>query len=662
MKNLENEREGKIVLDKIRKKRAKSEMEENETPKAVVPAGVEKNINYIILAVSFAMCAFQVYTSATLPLQTLNQRAVHYAFAVVLIFLYMALKRSNRFMRILCYIGAVVGLMCNIYVLMNWRVIQSRAARLTTLDIVIGLLLVVIVIITAIDQIGVWMPMIAVFFLAYCWFGRYLGGMFHISKLSLVRITGYLSFGTEGIFGTCIGAAATFAFIFVLYAECLLQLGAGDFMINIAQGSMGHVRGGPAKIAVVASGLMGMVSGSSVANVAGTGCITIPLMKRLGFKGEFAGGVEAAASTGGGIMPPVMGAAAFVMAEMLNVPYASICVAAFIPAVLYYMCIFVVIDLEAARKGLAGLPKEELPDMKKAFKEGWHFLFSIATLIFLLIGLEWSASKSAFWAMIVLIASDIIRKLITRQQLESKKITIIIVRGCKSALMLSAATACAGIIVGAFAASGLNLRLSSILVSLSGDNLLLLLILSMIAAIILGMGLPTTPVYILLAVLVAPALIQMGVEPMAAHLFLLYYGVMAMITPPVGLAFYVASGIAESNPMKTGFEAVKLAAVGFIIPFIFVYNNGILLMGAPLEIMQVVLTSTLGILGLAFAFQGWFCGKVNLVGRILFALGAVASIVPESFTDIVGVSIIVVLMAIQMIKLRRAKHSLNVVS
>lgn len=283
------------MFEKIREKRAKEEMAESEGPKVVVPAGVEKVLNKIILVVSIGMCAFQVYTSATIPLQTLNQRAVHFAFAVVLIFLYMALKRTNRFMRILCYIGAAAGLACNVYILMNWRLIQSRAARLTTLDIIVGLLLVAIVIITAMDMIGIWMPLIAVFFLAYCWFGRYLGGMFHISKLSLNRITGYLSFGSEGIFGTCIGAAATFAFIFVLYAECLLQLGAGDFIINVAQGTLGHVRGGPAKIAVVASGLFGTVSGSSVANVAGTGCITIPLMKRLGFRGEFAGGVEAAA-------------------------------------------------------------------------------------------------------------------------------------------------------------------------------------------------------------------------------------------------------------------------------------------------------------------------------------------------------------------------------
>lgn len=503
------------------------------------------------------------------------------------------------------------------------------------------------------------MPLIAAFFVAYAWFGQHIDGIFHISRLSLIRFLNYVSLGVEGIYGTCIGTSATFAFMFILFAEFLIQLGAGDFIINLAESALGHVRGGPAKIAIMASGLFGTVSGSAVANVASTGCMTIPMMKKKGFKPEFAAGVEATASTGGQIMPPVMGTSAFLMAELTNIAYSAICVAAVIPAILYFTCLFVVVDLEAAKNGLTGISRSELPKAKKVLKEGWHYLFSIAVLVLFLVILEWSAAKSALYAIIALVVVVVLKKLITHQKIEWNKIFSIFTKASKSILAVATATSCAGVVVGAFTATGLNLRFAGMLVDLAGGNLPLLLILAMIGAFILGMGLPPTSVYILLAILVAPALTSFGIPVLVAHMFIFYFGVMAPITPPVGLAFYVGAGIAECPPMKAGVQAVKLAVVGFLIPYVFVYNPALLMQGTFIEIAQVTFSTFIGVMALAYAFVGYSFKNLNVVERALFGVCAVLSIIPETITDIVGIALFFVLVVPHFLQARKAKKAKN---
>ena len=453
----------------------------------VLPKGEEKFIKTAILLISLFLCVFHVYTSFTVPLAPMVQRSVHLAAAVLLVYLYAALKSKHLIMRLLCYAVGIIGLLCCIFVIQNWDGIALKASSMSVLEIGVGIALVVIVIDIARRSIGIWMPLIAGVFVAYCYFGRYMTGVFKISSLSLNRFVNYLSYGTEGIFGTCLGASATFVFMFILYSEFLIQLGAGDFVIKAAESALGSVRGGPAKIAVVASALFGTVSGSAVANVAGTGCLTIPMMKKKGFPPEFAGGVESAASTGGQLMPPVMGTAAFIMSELISISYSAICIAAIIPAILYFFGVLFMVDLKSVKMGLKGVPKEELPVFKEVFKEGWHYVISIVLLIVLMLGFQWSPSRSCLWSGIVLIAAHLIRKAATGKKIEWNKTFDIATKACKSVLTVATSTACAGIVVGAFTATGLNLRFSKMLVDLSGGHLPVLLVLCMIGAIILGM-------------------------------------------------------------------------------------------------------------------------------------------------------------------------------
>jgi len=601
----------------------------------------------VILLLSFAMCAFHCYTAFTTPLQPMEQRGIHLAFALALVFLYAALNEKNLILRMIDYVLAIVGIVVNFYVITEWQGLAARTTRLLQIDFIMAALTIFLVLYATWKSVGIWMPLIALVFIGYAWAGPYLPGVLHFSGISLTRFLSAIYIGTEGIFGNCLGVSATFAFMFLLYAEFLVVFGAGDFVIQISQACMGSVRGGPAKIAVVASSLFGAVSGSAVANVAGTGCITIPLMKKAGYTPEFAGAVEASASTGGQIMPPMMGTAAFVMAEMLNMAYAAICVAALIPSVLYYVGLFIVMDLKSVKLGILGLPKESLPNPREVLKDGWHYMISIVVLLVLLLGLQWSPTKAALWAAVALVIADWGRKLLTKQAIDIKIMIQIFEKGAKSALTLATVTACAGIIIGAFVATGLNLRFSTMLIELSGGYLPLLLILSAIGALILGMGLPTTPVYILLSVLVVPALTKMGVEPLAAHMFIFYFGVMAPITPPVGLAFYVAAGIAESKPIQTGLNSFLLSISGFLLPFVFVYDSGLLLQGTPLQIIWAIIYATIGTAALCAGVAGYLFGDLNVLKRGIVIIAAILTIVPEMISSIIGIAIIAAFVAFQ---------------
>ena len=624
-------------------------IEKNET----IPADTAI-VKKIIFWVSIAMCLFQVYTAATIPLQSMLQRSIHFAFALPLMFLYKSVDNKKPALRLLYYIMAVLGVAVNIYMMFEWANVNNRITTLLPLDYVMGITCIVLVMVSGYMYLGIWMPLIAGVFMLYSFTCQYLPGIFHFREIPLRRFITAIYFGSDGIFGSCIGVSATFVYSFLIFGEALLQLGAGDFIIDLSQAAFGTVRGGSGKIAILASSLFGAVSGSTTANISATGVLTIPLMKKHGFDSEYSGGVVAAASTGGQIMPPVMGNAAFIMSEMLAVGYHVICVAALVPALLYYLALFIMVDLRAVKNHLTGQPREELPEMHKVMKEGWHHILSFVVLIVLLIVLQWSAAKAAFWATVSLFVFEWGKQLlITKEKIDLKVLPTIAVNASKGCLGIVASTTLAGIIIGAFTATGLNLRFSTLLIELAGGSLFILLILSAIGAIILGMGLPTTPAYILMAVLAAPAITQMGVPAIAAHMFVFYFAVMAPITPPVGIGFYVSAGIAQSAPLKTGFAAWKVAIPGFILPFVWIYNPGLILQGSFLQCIVPIITSTIGIIALSVGVEGYMKRKLTAVERIIAIAAAVLLIIPESITDIVGIVLAVFIFVTQLVLRRK---------
>jgi TRAP transporter 4TM/12TM fusion protein len=507
------------------------------------------------------------------------------------------------------------------------------------MDYVFGFITIVLLLIAAKKYTGIWLPLVAVAFIAYAYFGSHLSGVFRFTQISLRRYLSTVYVGGDGIYGSTVGTSATFVFMFVLFGEFLLKLGAGQFIIDMAQSVCGRVRGGSAKIAVVASALFGMVSGSPMANVSTTGSLTIPLMKKSGYSPEFSAAIVATAATGGQIMPPVMGAAAFMMADLINTTYATVCLAATLTAVLFYVALFVMVDLEALKHDLKGIPADQVPNWKVVFRNGWHYTIALIVLVYLMLGLQWSASKAAFWSIVVLCIVHIGKKIMNGQPLEWKKLLDIMLDAAKGSIGIAVACACAGIIVGTFVATGLNLRFSALLVDLAGGSLPLLLIFSMIGALILGMGLSATPVYILLSILVVPAITSFGVSRLAAHMFVFYFGSIAPITPPVGLAFYVSAGLARAKPMKTGMYASMLAIAGFIFPFIFIYSPALLMQGSVFEIAWATVTSLIGVISLAIALEGYFRSKINSAMRILLFIGAIITIIPEVYTTIAGLVI-----------------------
>jgi len=608
----------------------------------------KERVMQLILILSVAMCFFQIYTAATVPLQAMSQRGIHLSFLIPIAFLYEAIKwKDKQGVRIMCYLAAMLSFCSTAYLSANWIELQNRTTRLIPLDYAMAISLILIVLFLTFRSIGIWMPMITVLFLFYAFVGPYLPGMFSFPQISFRRLIATMYCGTEGMFGTCLGAAATFVFTFVLFGEFLIRYGAGDFFINLAESAMGHVRGGTGKIAVITSALFGMVSGSPTANVAATGCLTIPLMKQSGYNAEYAGGVVAAAASGGVIMPPVMGTGAFVMAELIGVSYGVICIAALFPAVLYFLALLVMVDINAVKNGLSGKQEKQKYPRMRVLREGWHYLLCIFVLLLLLVGLQWSPAKSAFYAIITLLTADVINHVIQNKTYDVTRFWDIFLNACKNAIPVTASTTCAGLIIGAFNATGLNLRLSSMLIEFSGNSILILLILTMVCAIVLGMGLPPTSVYILLAVMVAPALISMEIPKLAAHLFIFYFSSMASITPPVGTAFYVSAGLAQSRPMRTGLVAWYTALPAFLLPYIWVYEPAFLLDGTPPVILWSVLTGVVGIVALAYGLEGYLFVPLSKLLRGMLLLAALLTVIPEFWSSVIGFVLIGAVLLIQ---------------
>jgi len=457
-----------------------------------------------------------------------------------------------------------------------------------------------------------------------------------------------LSLSTDGIFGVPIAVSANFILLFILYGALLRKTGAGQFFTDVAFALTGWTRGGPAKAAVISSAFFGMISGSSVANTVTTGSFTIPLMKRTGYPDYFAAGVEASSSTMGQIMPPIMGAAAFIMAEFLGISYFKVCVAAAIPAVLAFFSTFMQVHFRAVSLGLSGLPRSDLPKVREAFVKGWHHLFSIFLLIAFLMQ-DYSPERAVFWAILATIFTSCVMSLYQREPVKDFLRMIIegLAEGAIGAVEVAAACAAAGIIIGSITMTGLGIKFSSLVVDASMGYLFLALPFTMIACLFLGMGVPTTAQYVIISSLVAPALVQMGVAAIAAHLFILYFGTRADITPPVALAAYAGAGIAGSDPWKTGLAAFQLGIAGFIIPFMFVYANELLFIGRIGSILWALITAILGVTCLAAAVQRCLLLKTAWYETLLLYAIAFLLIKPGLYTDLVGFALLATVITLQ---------------
>ena len=609
----------------------------------------------LVTAIAIAMSCFHFYTSGFGLLLAQKQGAVHLAFTLCLVFLLypMTSKQSKTSgIPFYDYIIAAIGVASAMYIVVFFNDLVTRAGLPTTTDLVMGFLLIAALLEATRRISNPILPGLAVCALLYCYFGRYMPDMLAHRGFSISRIVNHMYLGGEGIFGTPLEVSSTFVFMFILFGSILEKTGLGKFIIDLSLALAGWSTGGPAKVAVVSSGLMGTVSGSSVANVCTTGMFTIPLMKSVGYEPYFAGAVEAVASTGGQIMPPVMGAAAFIMAQILGVPYIEVVVAAIVPALLYYFAVMVQVHFEAARLGLTGLPFSQLPPLWPLLKsKGFLLIPLIAIIYFLLAG--FTPLKAAFNGILV---SFVLSWLNKETRLTPVRLMEAFESGARGAIGVACACATVGMVVGMGTLTGLALRIANAIVTLAGGSKILTLFFTMLASLLLGMGLPTTANFIVTSTMAAPALFLLGVPAKAAYMFVFYFGIAADLTPPVALAAYAGSGIAGSDPMKTGVTAFKLALAGFLVPYIYVYNPMLLFIDYETwPMIQAVCTALLGVFLLAMFTIGFFMAPMAWYMRIIAFAGALGLLIPGTMTDLGGIAVLVLMFAFQLAKKKRMK-------
>lgn len=595
--------------------------------------------HYIICAVCILFSGFQLYTAVFGVLDAHLQRTIHLCFGLVLIFLLYPARKSwsREKMNPLDAILAVLSVVATMYLVVNYKELVTRAGMNTPTDIAIGVIGVLLVFEATRRTVGWPMLTVALVFLAYAFLGPYMPGILAHRGVSFDELVSHLYFTTEGIFGVPMGVSSTFIFLFILFGAYLDATGLGKFFIDFANALAGWAVGGPAKVAVLSSGLMGTVSGSSVANVAGTGSFTIPMMKKLGYRPSFAGAVEAAASTGGQLMPPVMGAAAFLMAEFVGVPYIEVVKAAVIPALLYYTGIWLSVHYEAKKYGLKGTPREELPKFGPLLREKGHLALPLIVIVYLLVT-GYTPMRAALYAIGLTIVCACLRK---NTRITFKQFVEGLIVGAQSVLGVLIACASAGIIIGVVTKTGVGLKLATALLDLAGGKMLPAMFFTMITSLILGMGVPTTANYVITSTIAAPALVQMHVPVLAAHMFAFYFGIVADVTPPVALAAYAGAGIAGANPMKTGVTAAKLAIAAFVVPYIFVLAPQLLMINATAPtILMAMVTAIIGMWGLSLAMIGFCQHPLNVLQRIAFFIGGLCLIIPGSMTDLIGIVIL----------------------
>ena len=591
----------------------------------------------LILAICFV--AFHLYTAAFGTMPGIAQKSIHLGFLLVIFYINAMVDSEKRWEQIFLGIMALFALGGCAYITILDENLQLRAGIVYASDILFAILLIIAIFEACRRKMGNPLVIITLVFVAYAFLGKYIPGFLNQPGMTLKKFTSLVYLTTDGIFGSPLYASASYVVLFVLLGAIMSVSGIGDYMTNLATSLFGHMRGGPAKVAVVASGFFGSISGSPTANVIGTGTFTIPMMKKNGFEPEFAAAVEATASTGGAIMPPIMGSTAFIMAEMLGIPYTAVAKAALIPAILYFLAVLFGVDIYAAKHGLKGIPRSQLPKVRSMLKQ----IYMLAPLIFLIFCMAVFNMTIVRSGLLTIIVTLVLVEINPKTRMTKEQWLQIPVQTVKSAVSVGIACAMAGIISGVIMGSGLGYRISSILTSVAGTSMLLLLVLTMVVSLIMGMGVPTTAAYLVLASLVAPTMIQLDIPPLAAHMFIFYFGCISSITPPVALAAYAGAGLAGCDPNKTGYKAFRLAFCSFLMPYLFVYNPVLLMEGGVLDILWSLVTALIGAYLLASGFEGFFFRwSLKWFERPLMILGAVMLIVPGMVTDLVGIAIIVV--------------------
>lgn len=600
----------------------------------------------LIFIICIALSLFHLYTAWNGPLVTLMHRAVHTSVVMLLVFLlYPANGKSDKTKpTIIDIILGIASIAIGLYIIFNYKAIVLRAGLPNTTDIVFAVLTVFLVLEGGRRIAGNAIVILAIVFMGYAIAGPNLPDIIAHRGYEIKDIVDYMYLTTEGIFGIAIGVSSTYIFLFVLFGAFLGKSGMGAFFNDLAMAIAGHGKGGPAKVAVVSSGLLGSINGSAVANVVTTGAFTIPLMKKIGYDAEFAGAVEAAASCGGQILPPVMGATAFIMAEYLGMPYIKIAAAAVIPALLYYLGVITVIHLRASKTGLEGLPKSELPKVLDVLKSRGHLLIPLVGLLYLLIK-GYTPIYSAFFSILLTIGASAIRK---ETRMSFMDIIDALEEGARTALGVAMACATVGIIIGVATLTGFGLKLAGAILFIGKGNLFATLFLTMIACIVLGMGLPSIPAYIITATMAAPALAKMGVPLLVSHMFVFYFGMLANLTPPVALAAFAGAGISGGNATKTGIQAVKIALAGFVVPYIFAYAPTLLLIDAnPAEISFALVTAIFGVVALGVFSEGYIFRLASIPVRLLSFACAISLMMPGLTTDLIGIVLFTLILANQ---------------
>jgi len=663
--NLEEQEEGLSFAD------VKMEINENELANILKKVDKESTFRHLtgaayqlVFWIAVAFSCFHLYTALFGTFAAQIQRTVHLAFAFALVFLlYPGRSAGSDKLGVLDYCIAALAVFVGLYFTLNYNRLMLAAGDYTTIDLFFGALGILFTLEAARRVVGLPIVVIASFFLVYAYFGSWFPGFMGHRGYSVERIISHMYFTTEGIIGIPLGVSSTFIFLFILFGAFLEKTGIGKLFIDIANAIAGRASGGPAKVAVITSALEGTVSGSSVANTVGSGSFTIPMMIKLGYRREFAGAVEAAASTGGQIMPPIMGAAAFLMAEFLGMPYVDIAKAAVIPACLYFTGILIEVHFEAKRAGLKGMKASEIPTIWSVVKERGHLFLPLVAIIYVLTE-GFTPTYAALTGLGLSVAAGMVKKE-TRMNLWD--IIQAMEVGARGALGVAIACATAGIIVGSVTLTGLGLKMGNGLIDMASTisfgfanvQLFLTLFFTMIASLILGMGAPTTANYVITSTIAAPALIILGIDKLAAHMFVFYFGIIADITPPVALAAYAGAGIAKADPFKTGVEASKLAIGAFIVPYIFVYNPAMLLIGTtPFGIFMNLTSSLLGMVGVGAGVIGFMIADMSKAERVWAIVAGLLLIDPGALTDVIGLGMLVALTVLQYKKMKEQGRTL----
>ena len=593
----------------------------------------------VVNVFSLFISLFLVYTAAFGQLPAMQQRSLYLLCAMVILFLvYPAFsKHSKKGVAWYDYLFAAASFGCCLYAFVNYEDILLRFGISNSTDQFVFVILAVLILEGTRRLVSPALSLITLIFLVYAYFGNVMPGMFQTKAGGLTRMADHMFMIPEGIFGSPLGTAATYVSLFVLFSSLLQGCGMGDFIQDVALGLTGRSTGGPAKVAVISSAAFGTISGAAAANVVGTGTFTIPLMKKCGYPPEFAGAVEACASTGGQLIPPVMGAACFIMAEYIGVPYSEIMLAGLVPGFLYYMSVFVTVHLRSKKLGLNGMPKEQLPSVRAAMKSRGHLLIPFAAVIYLIIR-QYTISFAALVGIILVLLVSPLKK---ETRMSWKQIAAAFVDGGKKTVSFGVSCACVGMIIGVTTLTGVGNVLGNYILDISQGNLFLTLILVMIMSIIMGMGMPTVAVYIVQATVTAPVLMELGIPALTAHFFCFYFGIIACITPPVAVPSYDAAAIAGSNPSSTGWAAFNMAIRALLIPFVFVYEPGMLFNGgSTVNSVICIFTSIIGCFLVAAGMEGWVVRPLIKWKRILALAGGICCIIPEHITDIIGVAVL----------------------